>query len=124
MQKEKRKGKQIFKENYYELTVREIENTISKQVLDRTLFNGQEIKYKKEFEQKDYTNKEVYMGRFIDEHYELKRKYSSKNGSGTISRKLEFSKNIVKNIESYDDLTEQAKNLCGKIFEFIEKSNK
>lgn len=124
--KKKRKAnlKQIFKENYCELTVREIENTISKQVLDRTLFNGQEIKYKREFEQKDYTNKEVYMGKFIDEHYELKRKYSSNNGSGTISKKLEFSKNVVKNIESYDDLTKQAKNLCEKIVKFIEKSNK
>jgi len=124
--KKKRKAnlKQVFKENYYELTVREIENTISKQVLDRTLFNGEEAKYKKKFEQREYTNKEVYMGRFIDEHYELKRKYLQKNGSGTISKKLEFSKNIVKNIESYDDLTKQAQNLCKKIIKFIEKSNK
>lgn len=124
--KKKRKEnlKQIFKENYYELTVREIENTISKKVLDRTLSNGQEIKYKKEFEQKDYINKEIYMGKFIDEHYKLKRKYSSKNGSGTISKKLEFSKNIVKNIENYDDLTKQAQDLCEKIVKFIEKSNK
>ena len=88
------------------------------------MFNGEEAKYKKKFEQREYTNKEVYMGRFIDEHYELKRKYLQKNGSGTISKKLEFSKNIVKNIESYDDLTKQAQNLCKKIIKFIEKSNK
>ncbi len=123
--KKKRKEnlKKIFKENYCELTVREIENTISKHILEKTLFDGNDVKYKKEFEQKDYTNKEAYMGKFIDEHYDLKRKYSSKNGSGTISKKLEFSKNIAKNIESYDDLTKQAQNLCEKIFEFIKKSN-
>lgn len=123
--KKKRKEnlKRIFKENYYELTVREIENTISKKVLNKTLFDGQEVKYKKEFEQKEYTNKETYMGRFIDEHYMLKRKYSVSKGTGTISKKLEFAKNIVKNIENYDDLTKQAQNLSEKIVKFIEKSN-
>ena len=117
----KRKLKECFKENYYELTVREIENTISKQVLEKTLFEDKEIKCKKEYEQKDYTKKDVYMGKFIDEHYSSKRKYASQ--SGTIINKVDFSKKVAKNILTYDDLTSQAKNLCEKIVKFIKDSN-
>ena len=121
--KRKENLKKIFKANYCELTVREIENTISKIVLDKTLFGNKEIKYKIPFEQKDYTKKNVYMGKFIDDHYNLNKKYSSSKGTGTIARKLEFSKEVAKNIENYDDLTKQAQNLCEKIFKFIENSN-
>lgn len=65
----KRKLKKVFQNNYCELSVREIENTISKVVLDKTLFGDKEIKYKIPFEQKEYTKKDIYMGKFIDEHY-------------------------------------------------------
>lgn len=119
----KRKLKKVFQNNYYELSVREIENTISKTVLDKTLFGNKEIKYKIRFEQKDYTKKNVYMGKFIDNHYNLNKKYSNSKGTGTISKKLEFSKEIAKNIETYQDLSSQAVNLCKKIVEFIEQSN-
>ena len=119
----KQKLKSIFKDNYYELTVREIENTISKKVLDKVLFGNEEVKYKKEFEQKDYTKKNIYMGNFIDEHYQLRKKYSNSKGSGTIINKLYFSKKIANNISNFGDLTVQAINLCKKLTEFIEKSN-
>ena len=117
----KQKLRKYFKSNYYELTVREIENTISKTVLERVLFADKKVKYKKEFEQKEYTKKDVYMGKFIDDHYSLKRKYASE--SGTIVNKVEFSKKSVKEILTYDDLTVQAKNLCKEIVRFIKESN-
>lgn len=120
----KRKIKEVFQDNFCELTVREIENTISKSVLDRTLFRGENVKYKKDFKQKDYTKKNVYMGTFIDEHYNLNKKYSSSRGTGTIIKKLEFAKEISKNIVKYEDLSNQAINLCKKITKFIEDSNK
>lgn len=120
----KRKLKKVFQNNYCELSVREIENTISKEVLDKTLFGDKEIKYKIPFEQKEYTKKDIYMGKFIDEHYSLNKKYSNSKGTGTIAKKLEFSREVAKNIENYQDLSAQAVNLCKKIVEFIEDSNK
>ena len=120
----KRKLKEIFKENYYELPVREIENTISKSVLDRTLLKGKNAKYKKDFKQKDYTKKNVYMGKFIDEHYDLNKKYSSVKGTGTIIRKLEFAREVSQNVIKYEDLSNQAINLCKRISKFIIDSNK
>lgn len=119
----KKKLKSIFKENYYELKVREIENTISKNVLDKMLFDDSEVAYRKQFNQRDYMNKKVYMGKFIDEHYKLSRKYSSSNGTGTIKDKLNFSKRIANTIENYKDLSTKAIDLCEKIAIFIEKSN-
>lgn len=119
----KKKLESIFKENYYELKVREIENTISRNVLDKMLFGDSEVVYKKQFNQQDYMNKKVYMGKFIDEHYKLSKKYSATKGTGTIKDKLNFSKRIANTIENYKDLSTKAIDLCEKIAIFIEKSN-
>lgn len=119
----KQKLKNVFGKNYYELTVREIENTISKNVLDRTLYNCNEPQYKIPFVQRDYARKDIYMGKFIDEHYNLNKKYAKSKGTGTIAKKLEFSKEIVKNIKDYKDLSPQAIRLCKKIVDFIKESN-
>lgn len=123
--KKKRKEnlKRIFGENYCELTVREIENTISRNVLERALFKGGETQIKRAFEERDYMKKTVYMGKFIDEHYRLTRKYASSKGSGTIKEKLNFARKIADEINDYSDLSRQARDLCKKIVGFIEKSN-
>ena len=113
----------IFKDDFYELTVREIENTIKKEVLEKTLFPDGNVVYRKKFEQKEYTNTKIYMGKFIDDHYKLSRNYSSSKGTGTIVNKMSFAKEVVKNINSIDDLTTQAINMCERILSFIEKSN-
>lgn len=123
--KKKRKDilKSIFKDNYCELTVREIENTISKEVLEKTLFNGETPEYKIPYKtNKEYATKSARMGYFIDTHYVLKRKYGSKD-TGTILNKFDFSKKIANNINDINDLSPQAKNICEKIYEFIKKSN-
>lgn len=113
--------KSIFEDNYYELPVREIENTIKKDVLDKTLLKDASSSIKLEFNEKDYARKDIYMGEFIDKHYNLRKKY--KSTSGTINSKLEFSKKIASNIFSYNDLSSKAIKLCDSIFAFIEKSN-
>lgn len=120
--KRKRNLKKAFKDKYYELKVREIENTISRKVLEKTLFPNGNIKYSKLYEGQAYATKEVYMGSFIDKHYELSRKYGSKS-TGTIINKLEFSKKIAENIKNTDDLTTPIKNMCEKLYKFIEESN-
>lgn len=114
--------------NYYELKVREIENTISRNVLEKTLFNGKEPEFIKTYDGEIYASKSIYMGDFIDEHYKLTKKYSNRSsstgkGSGTIKEKLSFSKKIALNINDIDDLSKDAKELCKKIFSFIKKSN-
>lgn len=119
----KQKLKEIFKENMHELNVREIENTISRTVLEKTLFADGNIKYLgEEYEGELYADASTYMGDFIDKHYELKKQYSN-GGSGTISNKLEFSKKISKNINNYEDLSEEAITICEKVYEFIKQSN-
>mgnify|MGYP004526035537 CR=1 FL=1 len=120
--KRKRNLKKAFKDKYYELKVREIENTISRKVLEKTLFPNGNIKYSKPYEGQAYATKEVYMGSFIDKHYELSRKYGSKS-TGTIINKIEFSKKIAENIKNTDDLTIPIKNMCEKLYKFIEESN-
>lgn len=119
----KRKLQSIFgTERYFELKVREIENTIKRSVLERTLFPEKEILIKKKYDEKDYMNKDIYMGSFIDKHYKLTKQYSNKT-TGTIKNKLDFSKKISSNINDINDLSKHAIELCEKIFAFIKKSN-
>ncbi len=120
----KKKLRQILGDNnFYEYTVREIENTLTKSVLDKTLFGDETPRYKKDFRETDFHKSDVYMGSFIDEHYDLNRKYCY-GGSGTITKKLEFALDVIPNINSIDDLSIQAKRVCKKIYNFIVESNK
>ena len=77
---------------------------------------------KKKYDEKEYMNKEIYMGSFIDKHYKLTKQYSNKS-TGTIKNKLEFSKKVSSNINNIDDLSKHAIDLCEKICAFIKKSN-
>ena len=97
-------------------------------MLEKTLFNGKEPEYIKKYKDETYATKSAYMGTFIDNHYKLKKKYSSKSGttgkgSGTIKEKLSFAKSVSSNINDINDLSNNAKELCEKIYEFIKKSN-
>lgn len=121
--KRKKILKNIFpKENYCELSVREIENTIKREILEKMLFNGQEPKYIEHYEKMAYAKKNIYMGEFIDNHYKLNKKYGNSK-TGTITHKLNFANKIVSNINDINDLSKQAKNLCKKIYTFIKNSN-
>ena len=128
-QKRKQNLKTVFgTDNYYELNVREIENTISRQVLEKTLFDGKEPEYTKFYNAEAYATKSTYMGEFIDKHYKLNKKYSNKSrttgkGTGTLKEKISFSKKIASNINDVNDLSPTAKDMCKKIYEFIKKSN-
>lgn len=120
----KKKLKEIFGEdNYCELTVREIENTISRKVLEKTLFNDNEPNIRIQYGDNEYATKKEYMGSFIDKHYILSKKYAAKNGTGTIKNKLEFAMKASDKIHSIDDLSPQAIKICEKIYAFIKKSN-
>ena len=122
--KRKEKLKSIFGSNYVELPVREIENTIKREVLLNHLFGDNEVKYKKGAENKkdNYETKSAYLWEYIDKHYETSKKYwNSRNKSPNIS-KMKFAKEIASHITSIDDLSKNALILCEKIHEFLKKS--
>ena len=125
-QERKERMKLVFKENYLELNVREMENTIKQDVLEKTLFEDEEVKIKDDATE-NYYNKTGWVGDYIDQHYDLTKKYSARKsdgkGTGTIKNKIEFSKDIVKNINSLEDMTDEAKRVADEILNFIIRSN-
>lgn len=124
--RKRKKGlKSILGDNYYELTVREIENTVSLKVLERLLFPEGSPEYKNgPVKEGDYANKKTYMGGFIDDHYVLNRHYSKSGTTArTISDKIGFARMVANNIKEYNDLSIRAKNLCRKISNFIQRSS-
>ena len=121
--KRKEKLKGIFGKKYYELKSREIENTVNRNVLEKMLFGDvTKVKVIIPYDGNAYADEETRMGTFIDEHYNLKKKYG-KTETGTISCKLDFAKKIVENINDKSDLSPEALKICDKIFKFIEESN-
>lgn len=122
-QKRKEALRKVFGDRYYEHEVREMENTVKVEVLEKTLFDDNEVKYKDggELRRGKYASKRKYLGKHIDETYELSRKYAGK--SGTIKDKISFAKRLVSNINTIEDLSQYNLDLCEKITGFIKRSN-
>lgn len=113
-------------ERYYCLQSKEIENTLAPHVLENTIREYESIKSNagnltfKAFEHNKYKNKAI--GKFIESEVNgLKRSYAAE--SGTIKDKVNFAKKAVKYIESFDDLTDDAKALTKRIYKFIQENN-
>lgn len=114
----------VGEENFFELPVREIENTISRSVLEKALFGASEPKIRKQYEENSEKNgyyNQRYIGTFIDNHYVLGKKIAA--SSGTISDKVNFALKVVSSIHAYSDLSDNARLLCDKIADFISRSN-
>lgn len=121
--------KMILKDNLIVLNVREIENLLSKNVLISTINSLEKNSdldlnsLVNSINETDY--KDVYLGRFIDENIlNLKNKYSSESGSGTIKYKDKFCRTALTFIKSVNDLSPDAFDLGVKVFNFIKNSNK
>ena len=125
--KEERKERlktMVGDDNFLELPVREIENTVKRSVLERSLFGDANISVKKEYNENSHSSgyyNQKRIGEFIDGHYDLSTKYAAKSGS--VKEKIQFAKNIVRNINTYEDLTEHAVELCERITAFIGDAN-
>ena len=122
--KEKYKG--LLGNNFYELSATEIENLITFETLKQILINQNPDKEEEICEvlsnKKQFSNKKL--GKFIDELFpegDIKR-YAAE--SGTIKNKLEFCKEAINVMNDYDKLSEEAKTLTQKIYEFISNNNK
>lgn len=120
--KRKEKLKAIFEDDFIELPVREIENTIGNKLLEKTLFVESPVfKEGMQANRASIETQSTYVWDFIDKHYVLKRKYwNPQHKSPTIS-KSKFAKDVCANIEGIDDLSESAIQLCDKIYSFLSK---
>lgn len=133
-----KKLKEILEDDFYITEGKEIENILTPAVILRVIqdYEGLETApdvkglYKTVKGNSGNTgieiNKPVYwnqnLGAFIDKnHKEKKRNYVKDN---SLSDKTNFCNKAVKNITSIDDLSEEAKLLCGKIMDFIKRNNR
>ena len=113
-------------ERYYCLESKEIENTLSPDVLKATIKNYEarnpnlaNLKFNK-FTHEQY--KDSAIGTFIQNNVEG-RNHNYEAGSGTITDKVNFAKKAVQYISSFDDLTDDAKTLTIRIYNFIKSNN-
>ncbi|QDV87182.1 AAA family ATPase [Planctomycetes bacterium TBK1r] len=118
-------------ERFLPLTVREVENLLSPDVLRRVIYDyeGGEVELN-DFKQADYSKK--YLGSFIDEKVLVDRTKSSRcrergtayaGSSGTIKSKVEFCKKALRHLKSMDDLSDDAKKITERIIGFIRDEN-
>ena len=117
--------KNVLEENFYELPVTEMENLVSNHILKEFLKNKNEKQ--KEIIEERFKNNESYaythLGEYIDklfEDVEMKRYAAT---SGTIKDKLKFCLAIIELTTDYDFLSEEAKQLTEKIYNFIKSNN-
>ena len=82
------------------------------------------------FNQSAYANR--YLGRFIDKEVLPDKTQSARHGklgtcyedkSGTVKAKGEFCRKAVANMNSVEDMGEEAMNLAGRLCEFIVEQN-
>lgn len=118
---------QALEERYYCLDCKEIENIITIDVLKKVISSYEEVKvtelkFKSNFGMRTYRN--IYLGRFIENVLLDKRRRGSYcSASGAVSDKVGFCKRAIVQMESFEDLSEEAKKLSRTLYEFIAKNN-
>lgn len=128
-QTEKQKRLEKIRENLNDrcfiLTVREIENLLTAEVLIEIVKEFEVDKESLKFDQLKFDDyKMEYLGKYLSEKVVgLKRKYYSPGGSGTIKDKVKFAKCAVSKMQTYDQLSEEAKKLTQSIYDFIKLNN-
>lgn len=114
--------------HYHCLEAREIENILSTDVLKKTVEvyeknNPKKIEFTDKFNYETYKDKPL--GKFLNDNItHRKRNYAATDkDTSTINDKVLFSKRAVEKIESMSDLSEEAKELTEKLYEFIKFQN-
>lgn len=104
---------------FYALECREIENLLSPKVLNGILIEDEIIEDEYPFlGYDDYKNE--WLWRFLDTKYSTTKYFAE---SWTIKNKVKFAKQAVKHMESINDLSEEARELWEKLYEFIKSHN-
>lgn len=116
--------KEVLGDNFYELSVLEIENLISQNILKAVLIlqnpKKEEFIEQKFAKEKNFANKKL--GKYLDELFKGELCHYASD-SGTIKNKLEFCKAVIALTKNYDDLSSEAKVLTEKIYNFISQNN-
>jgi len=107
-------------DRFYLLKCREVENLLSREVLVEVIKGYGDDCSQIDFNEEDYKNERL--GKFIDEMLGDSRKRSYSD-NGPIKGKPNFCKKAIKCIEKWDDLSEEAKELTIKIYNFICEHN-
>lgn len=107
----------------YLLECKEIENLLTPKIIRKVLDEkGEEID-SLDFNQDDY--KEEGIGKYIEttllNRQEAKKKYEA--DSGTIKDKVNFCRIACKYIDNLDDLSEETRIICEKLYNFIAEAN-
>jgi len=119
-----------LKERFFLLPCREVENLLSPKVLVNVVqeYEGEDAELHSDFDFDDYSEK--YLGDFIEERVlkngstrqtRLGRPYASK--SGTIKDKTNFAEKALEHIKFFDDMSDAAKDLAKRMYEFVAKMN-
>lgn len=127
--KEARQSKlsRVLGDRYYCLDCREIENILAVDTLKKVIASYEnvevsELEFNKEFTYRTYKNQ--LLGTFIEEVLNDKNRQGSySSNSGAVSDKVGFCKRAIAKMETYDDLSEEAKKLTKSLYEFIARNN-
>ncbi|GGH22559.1 AAA family ATPase [Mucilaginibacter phyllosphaerae] len=115
--------KEKLQERYYCLLAREIENTLSVDVVKKIIIeleDNSEINFKESFNAEAHVTEKL--GMFLDNNV-IGGNRTYADSSGTIKDKLNFAKKAVTYLITEDDLTIEAKDLTSKLYEFIKLNN-
>lgn len=113
----------VLGENFLLLACREVENLISPDVLKRVLAEKFKKTLSQELKYEDYKDKAL--GSYLDSVSTGGDSPKSFAGdSGTIWNKRKFAEVVIGSIESWDQLTPEAKHVTERIVKHIEKHNR
>jgi predicted ATP-dependent endonuclease of OLD family len=115
----------LTSEHYYRLKCREIENLLAPAVIRAVVkeYEGEKVEFTN-FTSADY--RDEYLGKFIEEKAlksPKRRTGSYAQGGGTVSDKVGFCDRARKHLKSFDDLSDEAKELTITLYDFIRKHN-
>ncbi|KGP82127.1 MULTISPECIES: AAA family ATPase [unclassified Paenibacillus] len=114
-------------ERFYCLDSKEIENTLTADIVKKVIADYEKcdvdsLSFNQNVETNTYQNR--YLGKFIDSVLtDSKRKGGYASESGTIKDKVKFSERAIRHLKQYSDLSEDAKKLCERLFQFIQRNN-
>jgi len=112
---------------FYCLKCKEVENLLSKKVLLEVIEDYEKGEPTiEDFEELDYIDKPL--GKFIDEKLGTNRtrkvSYSTEKYGSTVREKVGFCKKAIEHTKEWDDLSNEAKDICERIYRFIKENNK
>lgn len=110
-------------DNFVCLECREVENLLTPEALKAVMVAyGEDEAVIRPLEREKYKGRSL--GRYLESRVEegkAKRGYAEK--SGTVKDKLGFCRRAIEAMKSYEDLSDEARQLTGRVYEFIRKNN-